>query len=62
MSRTEALAVANVMWFVSALYFIAGPAVAYYAALIGFGLVAAGCSYGAFREGVVQSVRRRARR
>ena len=62
MSRSETVGIAHVVWFVSALYFLAGPYPAYCAAVVGFGLVAVGFSYTAFREDVVQSVRRRTRR
>ena len=59
MSRVETVGIAHVVWFVSALYFIAGPLVAYGAAVVGFGLVASGFSYTEFRDALVQSVRRR---
>ena len=52
----------NVTWFVSAIYFVAGPNLAYLMALLGFGLVAAGCSYTTFRVRVLELVRDRFRR
>ena len=62
MSRAETVGIVNVVWFVSALYFIASPTLAYGAAVVGFGLLAVGFSYTAFREDIEHSVRRRTRR
>lgn len=62
MSRAETVGIVNVTWFVSAIYFIAGPNLAWLMALIGFGLVAAGCSYAAFRVSVLDMVQSRFRR
>jgi hypothetical protein len=59
MRRPETIGIAHVVWFVSAIYFIAGAGLAWVAAVVGFGLVAGGFSYTAFREGIVASVRRR---
>jgi hypothetical protein len=60
-SRAETIGIAHVIWFVSAIYFIAGPTLAYLTAVAGFGLVAAGASYTTFRVAVVQFVQRRRR-
>ena len=62
MSRTETVGIAHVIWFVSVIYFVAGPYLAYWMAIAGFGLVAAGFSYTTFRVRVLQSVQGRARR
>jgi hypothetical protein len=61
-SRAETVGIVNVTWFVSAIYFVAGPNLAYLMALLGFGLVAAGCSYTTFRVRVLELVRDRFRR
>jgi len=60
MSRAETMGIAHVVWVVSAIYFLAGPGFAYWAALVGFGLVAVGFSYSAFRDRVVELLRSRA--
>jgi hypothetical protein len=62
MSRDETIGIAHVVWFVSAIYFITGSGLAWVAAVVGFGLVAAGFSYADFRLAALQSIRRRARR
>ena len=59
MSRAETLGIAHVVWFVSAIYFVAGPELAWWAAIAGFGLAAAGFRYSTFRERVRDSVARR---
>ena len=61
-SRAETVGIVNVTWFVSAIYFVAGPNLASLMALVGFGLVAAGCSYTAFRLSVLDLVQGRFRR
>lgn len=62
MSRAETRGIAHVMWFVSAIYFVAGPYPAYFMAVVGFGLLAVGFSYSTFRVWLVDSVRGRLRR
>ena len=62
MSRAETVGIAHVTWFVSVIYFIAGPNVAYLMAVAGFGLVATRFSYATFRLSVLQWVQNRARR
>ena len=59
MSRAETLGIAHVVWFVSAIYVVAGPEPAYFTAVAGFGLVAAGFRYATFRERVRDSFARR---
>ena len=51
------MGIAHVMWFVSAIYFVAGPFPAYFMAVVGFGLLAVGFSYSTFRVWLVDSVR-----
>jgi hypothetical protein len=62
MSRAETRGIAHVVWFVSAIYFVAGPTLAYVTALAGFGLVAAGFRYAPFRMWLLELVRGRSRR
>jgi len=58
-SRAETFGIAHVVWFVSAIYLVAGPELAWCMAIAGFGLVAAGFRYSTLRERLRDLIGRR---